>query len=144
MSEPSASSPQVPDATTTLADGSAVIALAELPVWNRQPSVMVMDDSGSCRTVVEALDGKVALAKPEDSVKLSLIVCHANMPRMDGRTLPQTAKTVVAYKCTPVIMRSNESQDAEKSEGRAAGAMAWITKPFQPSRWVGAVNTLRA
>ena len=117
-------------------------------------TVMVVDDSGSFRTVVklalqkagysvvEASDGKEALAKLDGSLKVNLIVCDVNMPNMDGLTFLKTVKTVAAYKFTPVIMLTTESQDAKKAEGRAAGAKAWITKPFQPSQLVDAVNKL--
>ena len=47
-----------------------------------------------------------------------------------------------AYRFTPVIMLTTESQESKKAEGRAAGARAWITKPFQPSTLVDAVNKL--
>jgi two-component system chemotaxis response regulator CheY len=39
-------------------------------------------------------------------------------------------------------MLTTESQDAKKAEGKAAGVRAWITKPFQPSQLVDAVNRL--
>jgi DNA-binding response OmpR family regulator len=42
----------------------------------------------------------------------------------------------------PEIMLTTESQEAKKNEGRAAGARAWITKPFQPSQLVDAVTRL--
>ncbi|MBH9579631.1 response regulator [Inhella proteolytica] len=117
-------------------------------------TVMVIDDSASFRTVVklalqkasytvvEAGDGKEALAKLDGTLKVNLIVCDVNMPNMDGLTFLKQVKTQSAYKFVPVIMLTTESQDAKKAEGRAAGAKAWITKPFQPSQLVDAVNKL--
>jgi two-component system chemotaxis response regulator CheY len=116
-------------------------------------TVMIVDDSGSFRTVVklalqkagyttvEAIDGKDAVAKL-DGRKLNLIVCDVNMPNMDGLSFLRHLKTTGSYKFTPVIMLTTESQDAKKAEGKAAGARAWITKPFQPSQLVEAVNKL--
>ena len=115
--------------------------------------VMVVDDSGSFRTVVklalqkagygviEAQDGKDAVGKLGGQ-KINLIVCDVNMPNMDGLTFLRHIKTMSAYKFTPVIMLTTESQESKKAEGRAAGARAWITKPFQPSQLVDAVNRL--
>jgi two-component system chemotaxis response regulator CheY len=117
--------------------------------------VMVVDDSGSFRTVVklalqkagyevvEAVDGKDACTKL-DGRKLNLIVCDVNMPNMDGLSFLKHVKTQANYKFTPVIMLTTESQEAKKAEGRAAGARAWITKPFQPSQLVDAANRLCA
>ena len=116
-------------------------------------TVMVVDDSGSFRTVVklalqkagygvvEACDGKDACGKL-DAQKLNLIVCDVNMPNMDGLSFLRHVKEQSAHKFTPVIMLTTESQEAKKAEGKAAGARAWITKPFQPSQLVDAVNRL--
>ena len=116
-------------------------------------TIMVIDDSGSFRTVVklalqkaghsvvEAVDGKDALRKL-DGTKIHLIVCDVNMPNMDGLTFLKEVKNLAAYKFTPVVMLTTESQEAKKAEGRALGARAWITKPFQPSVLVDAVARL--
>lgn len=116
-------------------------------------TVMVIDDSGSFRTVVrlalqkagygvvEAVDGQDAVSKL-DGRKYNLIVCDVNMPNMDGLTFLRHVKTVANYKFTPVIMLTTESQEAKIAEGKAAGARAWITKPFQPSQLIEAVKRL--
>ena len=116
-------------------------------------TVMIVDDSGSFRTVVklallkagygvvEAVDGKDAVSKLTGQ-KLNLIVCDVNMPNMDGLSFLRHLKGIGAYKFVPVIMLTTESQESKKAEGRAAGARAWITKPFQPSTLVEAVNKL--
>jgi two-component system chemotaxis response regulator CheY len=116
-------------------------------------TILVVDDSASFRTVVklalqkagytviEAGDGKDALGKLTGA-KVNLIVCDVNMPNMDGLAFLKEVKTMAAYKFTPVIMLTTESQESKKAEGRAAGAKAWITKPFQPSQLVDAVNRL--
>lgn len=118
-------------------------------------SVMIVDDSGSFRTVVrlalskagydvlEACDGKDAVSKL-DGRKYNCIVCDVNMPNMDGLSFVRHLKASPAYKFTPVIMLTTESQESKKAEGRAAGARAWITKPFQPTQLVEAVNRLCA
>jgi two-component system, chemotaxis family, chemotaxis protein CheY len=116
-------------------------------------TVMVVDDSSSFRTVVklalqkagyaviEAGDGKDAVGKLGGQ-KINLIVCDVNMPNMDGLAFLRHIKAMATYKFTPVIMLTTESQESKKAEGRAAGARAWITKPFQPSQLVEAVNKL--
>jgi len=116
-------------------------------------TILVVDDSGSFRTVVklalqkagysviEAVDGQDAVGKLTGA-KINLIVCDVNMPNMDGLTFLKHVKSLPAYKFTPVIMLTTESQEAKKAEGRSAGAKAWITKPFRPSQLVDAVNKL--
>jgi len=116
-------------------------------------TVMIVDDSGSFRTVVklalqkagyetvEAADGKDAVAKL-DGRKINLIVCDVNMPNMDGLAFLKHIKAAGNYKFTPVIMLTTESQEGKKAEGQAAGAKAWVVKPFQPAQMLAAVSKL--
>lgn len=115
-------------------------------------TILIVDDSASFRTlvklalqkagytVIEAVDGKDAIAKLGN--KINLVVCDVNMPNMDGLTFVRHLKAQAAHKFVPVIMLTTESQEAKKAEGRAAGVRAWITKPFQPSQLVDAVSKL--
>ena len=116
-------------------------------------NIMVVDDSASLRQavgialrgagydVIEACDGKDALAKLTGQ-KVNLIISDVNMPNMDGFTFVKTVKAMASYKFTPVIMLTTENQDAKKREGQAAGAKAWVVKPFQPVQLLAAVEKL--
>lgn len=116
-------------------------------------TVMIVDDSSSLRQVVsmalkgagyetiEACDGKDALAKLTGD-KVHLIISDVNMPNMDGITFVKEVKKHPKYKFTPVIMLTTESQEGKKAEGQAAGAKAWVVKPFQPQQMLAAVAKL--
>ncbi len=116
-------------------------------------TILVVDDSGSFRTVVklalqksgytvvEAGDGLEALKRVAEH-KVNLVVCDVNMPNMDGITFVKELKQSAAHRFLPVIMLTTEAQASKTAEGKAAGAKAWITKPFQPSQLVDAVNRL--
>ncbi|MGF6400267.1 two-component system chemotaxis response regulator CheY [Pseudomonas frederiksbergensis] len=116
-------------------------------------TIMIVDDSASLRQVVsialksagydtvEACDGKDALSKL-DGRKLHLIISDVNMPNMDGLSFVRAAKQLPTYKFTPVIMLTTEVSDARKQEGQAAGARAWVVKPFQPAQMLTAVSKL--
>ena len=104
-------------------------------------TILVVDDSASIRQVVgialkgagyevvEACDGKDAMGKL-DGRKIHLIISDVNMPNMDGISLVKQVKANPTYKFTPIIMLSTESGDSKKQEGQAAGAKAWLVKPF--------------
>jgi two-component system chemotaxis response regulator CheY len=47
-----------------------------------------------------------------------------------------------AYKFTPVIMLTTESEESKKRQGQAAGAKAWVVKPFKPDLLLSAVQKL--
>jgi two-component system chemotaxis response regulator CheY len=114
---------------------------------------MVVDDSSSVRQVVsialkgagyeviEASDGKDALAKLNGQ-RVHLMISDVNMPNMDGITFVKEVKKLANYKFTPIIMLTTESQEAKKLEGQAAGAKAWVVKPFQPAQMLAAVAKL--
>jgi two-component system, chemotaxis family, chemotaxis protein CheY len=116
-------------------------------------TVMVVDDSASLRQVVsialkgagydtiEACDGKDALSKL-NGTKIHLIISDVNMPNMDGITFLKELKQLPNHKFTPVIMLTTESQEGKKAEGQAAGAKAWVIKPFQPQTMLTAVAKL--
>jgi len=116
-------------------------------------TVMVVDDSASVRQVVgialkgagyevvEASDGKDALGKL-DGRKLHLIISDVNMPNMDGIAFLKAVKANAGYKFTPVIMLTTENQESKMQEGKAAGAKAWIVKPFNPPQLLDAVSKL--
>ncbi|CRM10236.1 MULTISPECIES: response regulator [Pseudomonas] len=116
-------------------------------------NVLVVDDSSSVRQVVgialksagyeviEACDGKDALGKLNGQ-KVHLIISDVNMPNMDGITFVKEVKKLASYKFTPIIMLTTESQESKKAEGQAAGAKAWVVKPFQPAQMLAAVSKL--
>jgi two-component system chemotaxis response regulator CheY len=116
-------------------------------------TILVVDDSAAVRQVVgialkgagydvvEGVDGKDALTKLNGQ-KIHLIISDVNMPNMDGITFVKEVKQLPAYKFTPVIMLTTESQESKKLEGQAAGAKAWVVKPFQPAQMLAAVSKL--
>jgi two-component system chemotaxis response regulator CheY len=93
--------------------------------------------------VIQGSDGKDAL-KQLDGKRIHLIISDVNMPNMDGITFVTEAKKLPAYKFTPVIMLTTESQEEKKRQAQAAGAKAWVTKPFQPEQMLAAVSKLIA
>jgi len=116
-------------------------------------TILIVDDSASVRQVVSialkqagydvvaAEDGMDALTKL-DGRKLHLVISDVNMPRLDGIGFITQMKAKPAYKFTPVIMLTTEAGDAKKQEGKAAGAKAWVVKPFQPAQLLSAVSML--
>ncbi|MFD2112917.1 response regulator [Thiorhodococcus fuscus] len=116
-------------------------------------TILMVDDSASLRSVVaialrgagydviEASDGRDALAKLAGQ-KVHLIISDVNMPNMDGITLVQELKKQPSYRFTPIMMLTTETQPEKKEAARAAGAKAWLVKPFQPPTLLEAVSKL--
>lgn len=116
-------------------------------------TILVVDDSASIRQVVgialkgagydviEAIDGVDALSKMKGK-KIHLVISDVNMPNMDGITFIKEVKKSPEHKFVPIIMLTTESQEAKKQEGQAAGAKAWVVKPFKPDQMLIAVSKL--
>ena len=115
--------------------------------------ILLVDDSASIRQVagialrragyetVEAANGKEALGLL-DGNKLNLIISDVNMPVMNGVEFLKAVKQHPTSKFTPVVMLTTEAGDDLKAQGKAAGAKAWIVKPFQPQTLLDAVSKL--
>ena len=115
--------------------------------------ILIVDDSPSMRTVagialrgagyevLEAGNGQEGLAKL-DGERVHLIISDVNMPVMDGIEFLKEVKRLPNYRFTPVIMLTTEAGEDKKAAGCAAGAKAWIVKPFQPSVMLDAVSKL--
>ncbi len=116
-------------------------------------TILIVDDSPSVLQVVQialrgagyevitACDGADGLTKLNGQ-KVHLIISDVNMPNMDGITFVGEVKKLPAYKFTPIIMLTTESQEDKKRQAQAAGAKAWVTKPFQPPQMLAAVSKL--
>ena len=116
-------------------------------------TIMIVDDSASIRTVVgialrgagyaviEASDGQDAINKIAGK-KVNLIVSDVNMPGMDGITFVKRLKQMPEHRFVPIIMLTTESGESKKMEGQAAGARAWVVKPFKPEQMLAAVQRL--
>ncbi|MGC3961893.1 MAG: response regulator [Rhodocyclaceae bacterium] len=118
-------------------------------------TILIVDDSFSLRQtlvialrgagydIVEAVDGRDALTKL-DGKRFNLIISDVNMPNMDGISFVKAAKALPAYRFTPVIMLTTESDQSKVMAGKEAGVRAWVLKPFQPPALLDAVAKLIA
>jgi two-component system chemotaxis response regulator CheY len=114
-------------------------------------TIMTVDDSSSMRQmvsftlrdggyeVVEAVDGMDALSKLQGK-ELNLVLTDINMPKMDGLELTRQLRALPQYKFVPIILLTTESHPEKKQEGKAAGATAWIVKPFNPDQLLAVVK----
>lgn len=92
--------------------------------------------------VIDAEDGQDALAKLAGPI--DVIITDLNMPNMNGFDLIRALRAKPEYRSVPILMLTTESDDAKKSEGKAAGATGWIVKPFNPEKLVQVVNKVCA
>jgi len=89
--------------------------------------------AGAGYTVLEASSGREALSACEKG-GIDAILTDLNMPEMDGIDLIRRIRTRPAFKFTPILMLTTESQQEKKLAGKSAGATGWILKPFTPDQ----------
>ena len=86
--------------------------------------------------VGEAGDGETALRLTEQ-LRPDLVILDIKMPIMDGLT---AAENIAAARLAPVVILTAFSQRELVERARAAGAMAYLVKPFQKSDLVPAIE----
>lgn len=116
-------------------------------------TILIVDDSTVMRMtlstilkesaygVVEAENGQVALERAK-ATPVDLIICDVNMPVMDGLTFARMIKEEASYRFVPIIMLTTVTGQSEMEAGKAAGVKAWMVKPFDKAKLLGAVSKL--
>ncbi len=110
-------------------------------------TILAVDDFASMRQmikltlrnagydVIEAGDGQEGLSRARSST-IHMILTDLNMPIMDGLTFIRELRKSPGFTGIPIVFVTTESDAEKKSQAKAAGATAWITKPFQPDQLV--------
>ena len=105
-------------------------------------TILAVDDSFSIRRllssiltpsgyqVIEAEDGQDGLGKLADN-RVDLIITDLHMPNLDGIGLINGVRSSPSNRFLPIIMLTTEHQSLMKQAGVAAGATAWLSKPFK-------------
>ena len=114
--------------------------------------ILIVDDSAAIRQsisfilrqegydTVEAQDGLEALTMLGSIGALDLIITDVNMPNLDGIGFIKKAREIQAFKFTPILVLTTESQGSKMNEGKEAGATGWIVKPFNADKLLGIVR----
>ncbi len=88
--------------------------------------------------VVEAYNGKEAIAALEQDSDIKLVLMDVMMPVMDGIS----ATVEIRNKSNiPIILLTAKSESHDKILGLNIGADDYITKPFNPSEVIARVNS---
>jgi two-component system, chemotaxis family, chemotaxis protein CheY len=114
--------------------------------------ILIIDDSAAIRQsisfilqqegyeTVEAQDGMEGLTVASGLQGVDLIITDVNMPNLDGIGFIKRVRELPAYKFTPILVLTTESQGSKMNEGKEAGATGWIVKPFNADKLLGIVR----
>jgi response regulator NasT len=131
------------------AGGRAVGATSEARGEERRRRVLIAEDEALIRldlaemlveegyeVVGEAGDGETAVQLVKD-VRPDLVILDVKMPIMDGIA---AAEQIAGARLAPVVILTAFSQRDLVERARAAGAMAYLVKPFQKTDLVPAIE----
>ena len=116
--------------------------------------IIVIDDSSTVREqvgsalaeagyqILEAADGVQGLQVVEQNSDAALVICDINMPAMGGLELIARVKAGGKSAALPIVMLTTEGDPALVKQAKAAGAKAWIVKPFRRDLLVATVRKL--
>jgi len=116
-------------------------------------TILIVDDSPSVRQMVkqtlagagyhvmEANDGEAALATLA-AARPDAILTDQNMPRMDGLTFIRSYRASPAARGVPIVFLSTETRDDLRQQAKAAGALGWMTKPFDQAQLLNVVKRM--
>ena len=127
----------------------AVLVRGQMPASRER--VLVVDDSPAQRhyvsdclsrqgfEVVTAENGQVALGKAQ-AIKPALIVSDYEMPVMTGFELVHALRRDPDLRQIPVIMLTARESKRDMAQMRAAGASAYLVKPFSQDKCIAMVE----
>ena len=123
-------------------------------IVERMQRVFVVDDSPLVRSMLRAMLGSVlpegqlillsngleAMARIEQDGEPDLMLVDINMPEMDGLEFLQALRGRGVLDRVPVIIVSTEQTPQDIERGLAAGARAYLGKPFDAKQLGAAVE----
>jgi two-component system chemotaxis response regulator CheY len=116
--------------------------------------ILAVDDSETVRMtvkkilesngfkIIEAEDGLEATTRLKEHPDIQLVICDVNMPKVDGLTFCEELRKTDQFKKLPVLMLTTQTNPELKARGKAAGVLAWITKPMHSEKLLHAVKVL--
>lgn len=123
--------------------------MTETPGGTARPRVLIAEDEALIQldlaemlgeegydVVAEAADGETAVRLAEE-LRPDLVILDIKMPVMDGLA---AAERIADARIAPVIILTAFSQRELVERARAAGAMAYMVKPFQKTDLVPAIE----
>lgn len=108
-------------------------------------TVLTVDNSPSMRQlikmtfsnagyrVLEAEHGAMGLEVARGTA-FDMVLTDLNMPVMDGMVFIRELRKLPSYAGVPIVFVTTVGEADKKAQAKAAGATAWVTKPFEPDQ----------
>ena len=131
----------VKDSTTTIAQTTSTVLIAEDSVATRRMLEKVLVAAGY--QVLVCRDGQEALDQlSQYKGRIDLIISDIEMPRVNGFELLEEARSQPAFKNTPIVMATSRTGDRHRQKAEKLGATDYLGKPVQPQQLIDTVARL--
>jgi len=115
----------------TIDTKNITVLLVEDAAAMRRIEVKILNSLGFVN-VIEAPDGLAALTELAQRDDIDLIISDWNMPNLGGYELLIQVRGMEKFKDMPFIMATGQADRSQAEKATAAGANAFIPKPFSP------------
>jgi two-component system chemotaxis response regulator CheY len=117
-------------------------------------TILVVDDSPTIRRMVRAALGSmngVMFTEAGSGLRaievlgmepVQMVVLDLNMPDMHGLDVIRFLRSHDRYRDLPVIVLTTRGDESSRQAALAAGASAYLTKPFMPTALLSSVRDL--
>jgi chemotaxis protein histidine kinase CheA/CheY-like chemotaxis protein len=138
----------------TLWDESGDRAAAEAAEDKAEPTVLIVDDSITVRSLLsitfekagyrveEARDGKEAWEKMKSGLPCDIVFCDIEMPRMDGLELLSRMQKDSVLCELPIAMLTSRGADRHRQMAYSLGAKGYFTKPYLEEQLLDAAGRM--
>lgn len=111
----------------------SVLAVDDSQLHHRMYRLIFSQEAFAGAVIHYALDGsegyRLFTAHPE----LTLVLLDLNMPGMNGLEFLERRRAESLHPEIPIALVTTESSPEDEARGYAAGAWAYLRKPFQPA-----------
>ncbi|HEY3065652.1 MAG TPA: response regulator [Methylomirabilota bacterium] len=119
----------------------------------KQPTVLYVEDNEYNRKIVrqllsrtsyrlvEAVDGETGLAMIKEE-RPDLVLMDVQLPKMSGLDVTRALRTDAATAEIPIIMVTSFALSGDDQKAKAAGASAYLAKPYSPRELLALVRKL--
>jgi DNA-binding response OmpR family regulator len=127
-----------PPITSSSSDASRNILVVDDEAHVRRLLIRALKRADYC--VLTAVDGDEALRIAREHHP-DLVLLDAEMPKTHGFDVCRQLKDDASTRSIPIIMLTAKAQDEDRQRGLAAGADAYVVKPFSPRRLIEEIES---
>lgn len=119
-----------------------IMIIEDSPTMTQLYRIVLGQEEG--RELIFAADGLEGLDLAAQEPDVDLFIVDINMPYVDGLEFLRRLRSELGVTETPAVVVSTEGEEADREAALAAGANAFLRKPWKPAQLLDLVRSLSA